>query len=191
MAIGKDAKDNILLRNACEKGCSRSTAFLYRRYRHYLARFIRRRVHAEGDEEDLVHAVFERILEGRCHYSGRTKARAYLTGIAKHVLSDHAKVQRRTAQTTSGENRVRGNSACPPPGDHHLDPAAGAEDEETQEGLRAAVSQLPPKFREAVAMVYFDSLKPGEAARQLGCRLETFRKRLYRARAMLRAQMRS
>lgn len=189
MAVGKDVKDTILLQNACEKGCSRSTSLIYRRYKQYLARFIRQRVPADGDEEDLVHAVFEQILEGRCHYSGRTEVRAYLTGIAKHVLSDHAKVQKYAARIISLENRRRADAAGESPGRHCLDPVDGAQDKEMQQFLRTAVSQLPPKSRQAVRMVYFESLKPCDAARQLGCGLETFRKRLHRALAMLRAQM--
>lgn len=191
MATGKDADDSILLQNACEKGCSRSASLIYRRYKQYLTRFIRQRMEVDGDEEDLVQVVFTRILEGRCRYSGRSEARAYLTGIAKHVLSDHAKAHRCAARIVSWENRRREGVVGESPCRCCFDPVAGAQDKEMQQFLRTAVSQLPPKSRQAVRMVYFEGLKPGEAARQLCCGFETFRKRLHRALALLRARMSS
>jgi RNA polymerase sigma-70 factor, ECF subfamily len=51
--------------------------------------------------------------------------------------------------------------------------------------VRAAISTLPPKFRVAVLLRYFDDLSYEEMAEALGCSMGTVASRLSRGHKML------
>jgi len=59
--------------------------------------------------------------------------------------------------------------------------------DELERRVEAALSVLPPQYREAVLLVAHEGLTPGEAAHVCGIRPEAFRQRLSRARAALAA----
>jgi RNA polymerase sigma-70 factor (ECF subfamily) len=59
--------------------------------------------------------------------------------------------------------------------------------EDSNADVLAAVERLPPKDREALALVYWDGLSTSEAATVLGCTQTALRVRLHRARRRLSA----
>jgi RNA polymerase sigma-70 factor, ECF subfamily len=59
------------------------------------------------------------------------------------------------------------------------------------EAVRQAVLALPLHYREAVVLCDLEELNYSEAAALLGCAVGTVRSRLHRARALLRARLRS
>jgi RNA polymerase sigma-70 factor, ECF subfamily len=64
-------------------------------------------------------------------------------------------------------------------------PAHWAEQQERIEQVRTAVLELPPEFREAVALCDLEELSYEEAAQLLRCPIGTIRSRLHRGRALL------
>ncbi len=66
----------------------------------------------------------------------------------------------------------------------------GAESGERREKVAAAVASLPPEFREAVALFYYEDRDCRRIAGILGCSEGTVKSRLWRGRKMLAARLR-
>src|SRR6185295_7126854 len=66
---------------------------LFDRYFVRIVRFFRSKVHGEIDE--LVQRTFLGCLEARTRFRGEGSFYAFLFGIARHVLVDHYRAQRR------------------------------------------------------------------------------------------------
>ena len=56
---------------------------------------------------------------------------------------------------------------------------------EFEEGLEAAIAELPPIYREVILLVGVEQLRPAEAAEVCGISPESLRQRLKRARDLL------
>lgn len=63
------------------------------------------------------------------------------------------------------------------------------EREDREASLRRAVSALPPKYRDALILFYFQEMDVGRAAKALGLAEGTFKSRLYRGRELLRPRL--
>ena len=65
------------------------------------------------------------------------------------------------------------------------DPLADLTHRESIEALRRAVTALPRRYREVVALCDLEEIDYADAAAALGCPIGTVRSRLHRARALL------
>jgi RNA polymerase sigma-70 factor (ECF subfamily) len=72
----------------------------------------------------------------------------------------------------------------------HHDIVGGLIREESLVALRAAVQELPDRYREAVILCDLEERNYDEAARIMECPVGTVRSRLHRARAMLANRLR-
>jgi len=81
--------------------------------------------------------------------------------------------------------RHRAEVPLPSPDLAPADPAADGETAETVARVRAAVAELPPKYRLAVVAYYLHGHSYDEAARLIGVNPRTFKTHLYRARQRL------
>jgi RNA polymerase sigma-70 factor (ECF subfamily) len=68
-------------------------------------------------------------------------------------------------------------------------PGRWLEDEQTERSVRHAVSALPPKYRDAVVLYYFQGMDTAAAAHTLGLSEGTLKSRLFRARDLLRSKL--
>ena len=62
----------------------------------------------------------------------------------------------------------------------------GLQEEERSEAVRRAVSTLPPRYRDAIVMYYFQERDLAESARILGVAEGTLKARLHRGRELLK-----
>ena len=99
----------------------------------------------------------------------------WLLGVARRVLANHARSQRRRDALA----RVFADQAG----------RARPEPQNVDHELLHAIAALSPEDREAVILVGWDGLRPAEAARVVGCTAPAFRVRLLRARRRLAAQL--
>lgn len=136
-----------------------------------------RRVHAyalrrtdPASAQDVVSETF--LVAWRRPEALPVEALPWLLGIARHVLANHARSQRRQDALAQimVDQALRTHSE---PGD-------------VDGGLLRALAALPDPDRELLLIVGWDGLSPSEAARSLGCSAGTVRVRLLRARRRLR-----
>ncbi len=102
----------------------------------------------------------------------------WLYAVARRCLANLLRAQRREHAMTAPTMAL-----TPNPTTDTYEQRAGARD------VLAALSQLPPKEREALRLCAWEGLSPSAAARVAGCTASTFRVRLHRARRRLAAAL--
>jgi RNA polymerase sigma-70 factor, ECF subfamily len=126
---------------------------------------------------DVTQQVFLKLLANIGQYRGEAVFSTWLYRLVVNVCLDEARTRKpRAAQ----QERLR------------LEAVAGSDSQEaryvrtqTAASVRAAVASLPPKFRIAMLLRYFDDLSYEEMAKALRCSMGTVASRLSRGHKML------
>ncbi len=171
-----EAPDNVYVLRA-QAGDAISFAVLFDRYYDMIHAFTYRICLLESEAEDLAQETFIRAARGMGGYRGSASFKNWLFRIAHHAVVDWQREQaRRRAKESAfaAELELRSEARTP---DHAA--------------VHAALSQLPVDWREAVALVYFDEMSHGEAAKIMGCAETTVSWRIFRARRALRPLLES
>lgn len=130
--------------------------------------------------EDLLADTFERVLKARRGYDRRRgDERSWLYAIALNRLRDH---ERRAAAERRVNEQVAQDRARAPAG-HVSSPAAGVE---IRDSVMAAMAQLAPEEREALALRFVADLSLREIAAVLDEPMTTVEGRVYRGLRKLR-----
>jgi RNA polymerase sigma-70 factor (ECF subfamily) len=133
-----------------------------------------------SDADDLIQNTMERALEHATTFQPETNLLAWLRRIMSNLTVDGWRRQNRCPTVALDEGREY--SAAPPdPSQPWL--------ELTAADLRAAVAQLPPRFREVFELHNDRGLSYHDIARRLNIPLGTVGTRLLRARLHLRASL--
>lgn len=145
-------------------------AHLYAEHHDPVLRFLRSR--APHHAEDLVSEVFA-VAVRRSDAIPVGAERAWLFGVAKNVLRDHQRAQRR-ASALIDELEAHATAAVPGP-----EPAA----------IGAAMNELPRTERAVLALTGLEGLSSAEAAQRLGMSPGSTRNAMVRARKNLAVQL--
>ena len=134
-----------------------------------------------GRAEDALQAAYLKILAGRARFGGRSSFKTWLLALIRLTAADEwRRAERHTA-------RLAAWAADPP------EPATTPDDAlalgQTQAGVRAALTGLPPRQREVVTLVFYHDLTLDEAAGVMGVSPGTARTHYDRAKAQLRATL--
>jgi RNA polymerase sigma-70 factor, ECF subfamily len=155
-----------------QAGDAAAFAVLFDRYYDMIHAFTYRICFAEIEAEDLAQETFIRAARGIGGYRGTASFKNWLFRIAHHAVVDWQRQQarRRERETAfAAEMETRTEARTP---DHSA--------------VHAALRQLPIDWREAVALVYFDEMNHGEAAKVMGCAETTVSWRIFRAKRALK-----
>jgi RNA polymerase sigma-70 factor (ECF subfamily) len=137
--------------------------------------------------EEIVQDVFMTMMrEPKKYDASRGPVAAYLFGIARNRVMKHFD---RLPREVSLEEQETNGSGVNTAAITTFTPAHWVEQQERTSQVRAAVLDLPPEFREAVALCELEELSYEEAAQLLGCPIGTIRSRLHRGRALLLAKL--
>jgi RNA polymerase sigma factor (sigma-70 family) len=138
-------------------------------------------VYRVGDRalaEDVLATAFERALRARRRFDRRKASeKTWLYAIALNCLKDEAR--RRSAEARALEGAAVASA----------EPRAWTADIEDRELLGAALGELAPEEREAVALRFGADMTVPEIARLLGVSLTTAEGRVYRALRKLRERL--
>ena len=140
-----------------------------------------RRTGSPSDAADVASEVFLVVWRRRDEVPGRTDFRPWLFGVARNVLLNHRRGERR--------RELLGTLLLSAVGEQHPDTADVVVDRDQHQVLIAAVGGLPEPDRELVTLVSWEGLSPAEAAVALQMNPVTARVRLHRARKRLRASL--
>jgi RNA polymerase sigma-70 factor, ECF subfamily len=143
--------------------------------------FVRRRVPALQDAEDITQEVMLRIHRHSAELERADRMTAWIYRIAANAITDH---YRRPARRELPAGR-----STDMPEHEWLEP----EPEELRRELAACLSpligKLPPAYREAIELVELAGVSQVEAAARLGISVSGAKARVQRARRQLREQL--
>ncbi len=136
---------------------------------------------ASAQALDLAQQTFLALAEGRGPVSIRSSFRAYLLGIARHVLIAHL---RRTYREGFEPERVSALDAVEDPA---KSPTARLHEHEQRTRVVRALQRLPLDHQVALEMHYWNEMGIAEIADVLDCTPGSIKARLFRARKALQA----
>ncbi|GAA4097687.1 RNA polymerase sigma factor [Nocardioides kongjuensis] len=146
-------------------------------------RYVRLRVPADADAEDVTSQVFERAMRSWDGYDGaRGGVGAWLMGIARHTVADWWRRNGRELPTDPAAPAFAGGTAEDDPEGDALR-RLGADD------LRRRLGHLTAREREAVALRFGSDLSSTEIAALLGVTPSGARMLVHRAIGRLREVM--
>ncbi len=136
-----------------------------------------RRLAGQDAASEIVQDVWIRVIRGIPRLRDASKVGGWLFGIARRTLMDH----------------LRGQYASPPQVDADIDDLPAQEVNDEREGdvqaLEEALARLPIVEREILTLFYLQELSLIETADTLQIPVGTVKSRLFRARTMLRREM--
>jgi RNA polymerase sigma-70 factor (ECF subfamily) len=143
-----------------------------RRHQDRVYNLAYRMLRNHDDAEDLTQEAFLRVFESLPRVRDDRALGAYITRVTGNLCISWLRTRRRRSeQATAPDDLARIPDPRRP---------------EAHEDLRAAVSELAPKYRLAITAFYLEGRSYQEAAHALGISVRALKTRLYRARAMLR-----
>lgn len=150
----------------------------------YLLRFLG----SENDAADLVQETFVAVYRARFRYRPTAKFSSWIFGIASNLARQKLRWRQRHPEVALELELEKTNSFRQ---DHVADdPSTRMQAKETAAAVRAAVISLPAELRETLILGVYENLSQAEIARILGCSTKAVETRLYRARQLLRKELR-
>lgn len=174
-----DPREEELLVVRCQLGERSAFDELIERWHPPLWKYVRRVTGDDDAAQDAVQDVWLRVLRGINRLRDGSKLRAWLFGIAHHVVMDRLRGQY-ASLTVDGIDLE--NVAVD-------EPSSDLEDDVAT--LHNELTQLPVTEREVLTLFYLRELSLAEVADVLGIPLGTVKSRLFRARQLLRQQLES
>ena len=179
-----ETDDTLLLSRIVFQQDRRALAILYLKYSPSVKSYIFSHVGSISDTEDLVHEVFLQLCRGKGHYDSSKGVEPYILGIARNVIRKYQREKEKSQQTLPA-NSINGLFPR-----YHIskstDPDGRISEQQYNKIIEVIQTGLPPKAREAVILRFVEGLSPKEAAKEAGCSLWAFYKRLERAEKSLR-----
>jgi RNA polymerase sigma-70 factor (ECF subfamily) len=154
---------------------------LYRRHQGALFRFALQMSGSRTTAEDVTQEIFLSLVRGPIGFdAARGTAKAYLFGIARHILRRQGPHPVGAVPLGDASERAAdmAASAIPTPLDE-------LDRRETVAAVRQAIAALPVHYREVVVLCELEEMNYVDAAALLACPVGTVRSRLHRARGLL------
>jgi RNA polymerase sigma-70 factor (ECF subfamily) len=126
--------------------------------------------------EDMAQDAFVRAFRALHTFRGESAFSTWMMTVAMNSYRSWLRDQGPAPATVDLERMVG----------RERDPLAGLQDEERASAVRNMVRTLPPRYREAIVLYYFEEMNLAETARILGIAEGTLKARLHRGRALLK-----
>lgn len=161
---------------------------LIRRYQHRLYRYLLRLAGNPAAAEDLFQQTWLRVVESAGRYDPRRSFDSWLFSIAHNLAIDH--LRRRQPESLGEPDEETGLAPAgrlAAPGPDAFERLAASE---RRAAVAAAMSELPPLYRETLSLRFEDDMKLEEIAETTGAPLSTVKSRLRRGLEALRRSIR-
>jgi len=172
MRIENEEVPEAQLVTGAQSGDAKSFEVLFNRYYNMIHAFAYRVCLVETEADDIAQETFIRAARGISSYRATASFKNWLYRVAHNALIDwgrQAARQRHKENQFAAELESRSQARTPDYADIH-----------------AALKQLSPDLREAVALVYFEEMNHREAAEAVGCAETTISWRIFRAKSVLK-----
>ena len=168
---------------AAAKGDVRAFDALVYRYQGHLTQFVRARLDSAIDADDVAQEVFVAAWRSLPGFSGRSRFKTWLFGIAVHhcaeALRKHRRLQLILGEASAAQDDWATSGTRTDPFDWSM---ALAE----RDALRRRMGQLSPPERQVLELYYYAELNLPEISKLLDVNLSTLKYRFYQAHTRLR-----
>jgi RNA polymerase sigma-70 factor (ECF subfamily) len=187
----RDALDRADMQRLCE-GHEAALNDLMERHATPVFHFLCRMVGNEEDANDLAQETFVRVFKSCQHFRADAKFSTWLFTIAANVARNHFRWRARHPSLSldadnSETNQTLGGSL---PANSPLPDEAALAGERTS-AVHSAVKHLPEELREVIVLCEWEDHSAAEAASILETTPRAVESRLYRARGILREQLKT
>jgi RNA polymerase sigma-70 factor (ECF subfamily) len=171
------------------KGEDEALDILMRRWGDRVIAFLYRMTGRRDVAADLAQETFVRLYQARGRYKPSGTFSTWLFAIAANLGRNHARWLRRHPTVSMDDSDSSGNSTFPEPADPSRAPDGTAVGNEIADIVNRAVLALPLDLREALTLFVHEDLGYADIAGILGCSTKAVETRIYRARQILKDQL--
>ena len=131
--------------------------------------------------EDVAQEVFFKVFTRIGAFDGRSRFYTWLYRVAANSAKDHLKKRSRRPSVALDEDAGIESGAT--------GPADSAQNAEVRRRVRRAIHDLPPRYREVLALRELEAMSYNEIAAVLKVSIGTVESRLHRARGRLKSAL--
>ncbi|MBO7499553.1 MAG: sigma-70 family RNA polymerase sigma factor [Bacteroidaceae bacterium] len=183
----KAKRDYILLRKALDHNDQQAYAELMSLYRDSIYYMLVRMVKNKDDAEDLTLMTFGKAFRYLDKYTPKYAFSTWLYRIALNNSIDFLRVKNNMPQYFDEDLYTNSATSIIDQSEDNLQrtPEEEVIDKQRLQLLRAAVSELPDKYRKVIELRYYEDLAYEEIAERLGLTLSKVKIQIMRAKQML------
>ena len=188
----KAKRDYVLLRKALDHNDQQAYAELMRLYRDSIYFMLMRMVKNKDDAEDLTLMTFGKAFRYLDKYTPQYAFSTWLYRIALNNSIDFLRVKNNMPQYFEEDLYTSSTTSIIDQSEDNLQrtPEDEVIDKQRLQLLRAAVSELPDKYRKVIELRYYEDLAYEEISERLGLTLSNVKIQIMRAKQMLSDMMR-
>lgn len=169
--------DDLALNTLMDRWASRVTSFLYK-------------MTGQRDTAvDLAQETFVKLYGARKRYKSDGTFSTYLFTIAANLARNHARWRARHPTVSLDATNDEGLPMVTETADPHETPGEAVETSEKFRAVHAALLELPHDLREAMTLFVYEGMSYADIASLTRCSAKAVETRIYRARQILKAQL--
>ncbi len=183
----KAKRDYVLLRKALDHNDQQAYAELMRLYRDSIYYMLMRMVKNKDDAEDLTLMTFGKAFRYLDKYTPQYAFSTWLYRIALNNSIDFLRLKNNMPQYFEDDLYTTSTTSIIDQSEDNLQrtPEDEVIDKQRLQLLRAAVSELPERYRKVIELRYYEDLAYEEIAERLGLTLSNVKIQIMRAKNML------
>ena len=183
----KAKRDYVLLRKALDHNDQQAYAELMRLYRDSIYYMLMRMVKNKDDAEDLTLMTFGKAFRYLDKYTPQYAFSTWLYRIALNNSIDFLRVKNNMPQYFEEDLYTSNTTSIVDQSEDNLQrtPEDEVIDKQRLQLLRAAVSELPDRYRKVIELRYYEDLAYEDIAERLGLTLSNVKIQILRAKQML------
>jgi len=183
----KEDDEDVRLMRLMSAGDTQAFEELIERHQSLVAGTVARMLGSNSEVEDIAQQVFIRVWKSAGRYTPRAKFTTWLLKITRNLVFNELRRTRRRAQVPI---QTEPDAAEIPLKDEtNPTPAASLLENELQEAIEKAITELPERQRMALVLRRYEELNYEQIADILDLSVPAVKSILFRARTELRAQL--
>jgi len=175
----------------CQKGDLDGLERLYERYHRQVYAYLFAMLRSQHAAEDLAQDVFVKLSTNLNSYRFQSPFHHWLFRLSRNLAIDHLRREKVRFTTSLDAVPNEGTALKDRVREKGPDAASNAEASQRAVVVRAAVLELPDSFKEVVVLREWEDLSYEEIAEKLDLSVGTVKSRLFRARGLLEAKLKS
>lgn len=159
------------------------------RFREQIFHFIYRMVKDRAQAEDLTQETFIKAFRALASFNSNYAFSTWLYKIAANNCIDFFRKKKLATTSIDTPIKAKDGDLHRDFADHGLGPESELISKEQTNQIQLAVDALPPKYKEAILLRHSQDKSYEEISDELGIPLGTVKVRIFRAREMLKSQL--